>query len=311
MASYSTLSYDQVNEILSAYGRAAAKEYRPLSGGLENTSFLVLTGGQRYVLTVLEQKSLDKTRDLARLLEHLLHHNFHTSRVIKTTAGALVSTFQEKPVLLKHYVPGKITAALSDETLAAIGGQMARLHAVPPPAYLPTEYSYGQQTFGSLFARGDGEPFVRWLKAKDAFIRENLNADLPRSFIHGDVFYDNVILSEDGIILTDFEEACYYYRIFDLAMAVVGMCAPGGIILLPKVRALLVGYQAVQSLASNEKAALRAFVVYAATAAAFWRYRQYHVVFPDKSMKNHHKAMKMIADDAFGRSDSEFNALFE
>ena len=311
MASYSTLSYDQVNEILSAYGRAPAEEYRPLSGGLENTSFLVLAGGQHYVLTVLEQKSLEKAHDLARLLEHLLHHNFRSSRVIKTVAGSLVSTFQEKPVLLKHYISGEITAALSDETMGAIGGQMARLHAIPPPAYLPTEYSYGQQTFDSLLARGDGEPFVRWLKAKDAFIRENLNARLPRAFIHGDVFYDNVILSEDGIIFTDFEEACYYYRIFDLAMAVVGMCAPGGIILLPKVRVLLMGYQAVHALASKEKAALRAFVVYAATAAASWRYRQYHVVYPDKSMKNHHEAMKITADDAIGRTDSEFNALFE
>ena len=222
-----------------------------------------------------------------------------------------MSTFEDKPVLLKHYVPGNISAALSDETIGVIGEEMAQLHAVPPPPGLPTEYSYGQQTFGSLITRGGDEPFVRWLKKKQAFIREHLNADLPRAFIHGDVFFDNVILHENDVVLTDFEEACYYYRVFDLAMAVVGLCAPESVILLPKVRALLAGYEAVQPLKGSEKAVLRAFVVYAATAATFWRYRQYHVVLPDSTMAHHHEAMKQIADDAFGRSDSTFTALFD
>lgn len=305
MASYSTLSFPQINEIFATYGLSPVEKYEPLSGGLENTSFLVSASHQQYVLTVLEQKSLRKTQELASLLNHLFTHTFYTSRVIETAAGDVVSTYRGKPVLLKYYIPGEITPDLSDEAMVAIGRQMAHLHTIPAPPYLPTEYGYGQQAFGELFLRTD-EPFVGWLQEKHIFIRENLRNDLPRALIHGDVFYDNVIRSEAGVAITDFEEACYYYRIFDLAMAVVGTCAPEGTILLPKVRALLVGYEAVHRLELVEKTKLRATVVYAAVAAAFWRYRQYHVVNPDEAMKNHHRAMQRIADDAFDRTDEEF-----
>ena len=310
MASYTTLSPARIRKLFAAYGLAEVETYEPLSGGLENTSFLVITRAERYVLTLLEQKSFQGARQLANLLVYLSSHEFYTSRVVKSLAGDLIVSFHDKPVLLKYYIAGEITADLSDDTLAAIGGQMARLHRIPPPSYLPQEYGYGQQAFGALYTREIEAPFVGWLQEKHAFIRDNLRDELPRAFIHGDVFYDNVIRSQAGVAITDFEEACYYYRIFDLAMAVVGMCAPEGSIFLPKVKALIAGYEAVQTLNPTEKKRFRAFIVYAATAATFWRYRQYHVIHPDESMKNHHEAMMRIADDAFCRSDEEFQQPF-
>ena len=311
MASYTTLSPAHIKELFAVYGLREVETYEPLSGGLENTSFLVSTRAEQYVLTSLEQKSFQEARQLASLLVYLSGNGFYTSRVVKSQADDLIVSFHDKPVLLKHYIAGEITADLDDETLAAIGRQIARLNAMPPPPYLPREYSYGQQTFGTLDLSRSETAFVDWLEEKHAFIRESLLDALPRAFIHGDVFYDNVIRNESGVALTDFEEACYYYRIFDLAMAVVGMCAPEGSVSLSKVKALITGYESILTLEPAEKVRLRAFVVYAATAVAFWRYRQYHVVRPDESMKNHHEAMKTIADDAFGRSDREFNALFE
>lgn len=309
MASYSNLSANQINEIFAEYDLPAVEAVKPLSGGLENTSFLVATHSERYVLTVLERKSLREAQHLAALLDYLADYDFYTSRVCRTSSGDLISDRFEKPVLVKEYIPGIITAHLNDEAMATIGRQMAQLHQVSPPSYLPRRYSYGQQAFIEL-DHLSSEPFVAWLREKHAFIVPHLSDDLPRAFIHGDVFYDNVILSEAGVAITDFEEACFYYSIFDLAMAVVGLCAPEGNLLLPKVKALVSGYEAIQSLKLAEKECMRAFVVYAATAATFWRYRQYHVTNPDPTMQQHHLAMKRIADQAFGLTDQEFSKVF-
>ncbi|MGB3780752.1 MAG: homoserine kinase [Tunicatimonas sp.] len=308
MASYSVLSSEQISEIFAEYGLPSVENWKPLSGGLENTSVLVTTRHKQFVLTVLERKSRREAQHLAELLDYLAEHNFYTSRVCRTRAGDLLSARYEKPVLLKDYIPGIITPHLNEEALATIGRQIARLHLIPPPEYLPRAYSYGQQAFAELDHLS--EPFITWLREKHRFIRPHLSDDLPRAFIHGDVFYDNVILSEAGTAITDFEEACYYYRIFDIAMAVVGMCAPEGEIRLPKVKALVAGYEAVQALQPSEKDRLRAFVVYAATAATFWRYRQYHVTNPDPAMQHHHRAMKCIADHAFLIRDKAFSKIF-
>ena len=94
----------------------------------------------------------------------------------------------------------------------------------------------------------------------------------------------------------DFEEACYYYRIFDLGMAVVGLCCEQGEIICSKIQALINGYNHVGKLSKIEGDNLKAFIVYAATATAFWRFRQFNVLFPSEELSDSYIEMKNIAD---------------
>ena len=122
--------------------------------------------------------------------------------------------------------------------------------------------------------------------------------DLPKAFIHSDLFWSNIIIQADGpaIFIMDFEEATYYYRVFDIGMTIIGICAEGKEINLEKAQHLLRGYQSETTLSSQELEALRAFTVYAGTAMTFWRHRNFNYVKPDPAMFDHYLGLKVLVD---------------
>jgi len=93
----------------------------------------------------------------------------------------------------------------------------------------------------------------------------------------------------------DFEEAAYYYRVYDLGMILVGTCTFDKQINLEKAQHLLSTYQSKNPLSNQEKNALQAFIAYAATATAFWRYMNYNFVRPDEAQKDRYKEMQDVA----------------
>ncbi len=94
----------------------------------------------------------------------------------------------------------------------------------------------------------------------------------------------------------DFEEACYYYRVFDIGMMIVGTCSEGEIINKKKIKSLLEGYQQENKLLDIEIKSLKAFTVYAATTTAFWRHQNFNYINVDATLKNHYLEMKNLAD---------------
>ena len=124
--------------------------------------------------------------------------------------------------------------------------------------------------------------------------------------------------------LIDFEEACHYYFVFELGMAIVGTCArsegvegkkveseevEGEKIDFAKARALVGGYQKVRPLAQLEKASLQMFVRYAATATSYWRFNQYNVANPSEALAGHHWGMVKLAQHVTDIPSTEFLEL--
>ena len=68
--------------------------------------------------------------------------------------------------------------------------------------------------------------FYKWLKEIQKYIESYISTDLPKALIHSDIFYNNIIVNKDSekATIMDFEEACYYYRVFDIGMMIVGTC---------------------------------------------------------------------------------------
>ena len=93
----------------------------------------------------------------------------------------------------------------------------------------------------------------------------------------------------------DFEEATYYYRIYDIGMAIVGLCSENEKINLKKVAALLKGYVQEIDLTEKEQNALQPFTVYAAAAMSFWRHQNFNYTKPTPGMEDHYLELKNIA----------------
>ena len=128
--------------------------------------------------------------------------------------------------MIKKYIEGKIEKNFSENVLKLIGEQIAKLHIILPPSYLPNQVNYGKEKFENLKKYENNLEFQIWLNNKLEYLKPFFKINLTKSFIHSDVFYDNIIVSNDNLSVTimDFEESAFYYRIYDVGMAIIGVC---------------------------------------------------------------------------------------
>ncbi len=308
MTANSQLNSPQILSILAPYGITELTSYTLLSGGSENSNYLINSVNSKYVLTICEQKSLQKSRQLVALLNYLAAQQFHTSTLVKNLAGQDISLYNGRAVILKNFIEGSILAAIDAPLLFSLGAQLATLHSLKAPDYLPDNVSYNYTKFSQVRAYSADSDFYAWLVNTSQYIQSYISQDLPKSIIHSDIFSDNIIVSQDAksAIIMDFEEACFYYRVFDIGMMIVGTCCDNGRVSLAKAQSLIQGYQQNIILNDLERNALQAFTVYGATATAFWRHQNYQYTNPEQSMFDHYLAMKNIADQVLAIAKDEF-----
>ncbi len=312
MALYARLDRSAVEGLTRRFGIGDITAFSVMDGGHENTSYRVDTSSARYVLTLWDQKSLKRTTDLANLLVYLTDQGMRTSRVVVPPKEPIVVLHDEKPVMLKRYIDGDVTANLTGNLLVQLGEELARLHEIPAPSYVPQSFPYGRCHFPEVTNSKLGHVYIDWLSDKTKYLQEHIPQHLPMALIHGDVFYDNMIVRDDQLMaIIDFEEACHYYRSFDLGMVIVGACRDRQGISFEKAGQFIRGYQKETTIQSVEREALKTFAVYAAVATSFWRFRQYHVRRPARQFHDKHVEMQTLADIISGYPDASFAELFE
>jgi len=311
MALYIRLDRTAVEGLARRFGIGDITAFSAMDGGQENTSYCVETSSARYVLTLWDQKSLKDATNLANLLIYLFDHGIRTSRVVVPPKEPIVILHDDKPVMLKRYVEGGVTANLAGNILVQLGAEMARLHEISAPSYIPQAFPYGRGRFPEVTNSNIDHVYIDWLSEKQGYLQERIPQHLPMTLIHGDVFFDNMIVQGDQLkAIIDFEEACHYYRSFDLGMAIVGACRDRQGISFKKARKLLRGYQKETTLHSIEQESLKTFAVYAATATSFSRFRQYHLRRPEPRFHDKHVEMQTLADTISRYPDSQFTGLF-
>jgi homoserine kinase type II len=311
VALYAQLDRSAVEGLAHRFGISDITAFSVMDGGMENTSYCVETSSAKYILTLWDQKSLQQATNLANLLVYLTDRGIRTSRVIVPPSEPIVVLHDEKPVMLKRYVDGIVSADLTGNLLVQLGEEMARLHAIPAPSYLPQSFPYGRSYFPEVTNSNLGHPFIDWLSEKISYLQKRIPQHLPTALIHGDVFFDNVIVRDDQLMaIIDFEEACHYYRSFDLGMVIIGACRDRKGISFEKAGQFIRGYQKEITLQSIERDSLKAFAVYAAVATSFWRFRQYHLRRPEPRLYDKHVEMQTLADIISKYPDSRFTELF-
>ena len=311
MVLYAQLDRSAVEGLTRRFGISDITAFSLMDGGSENTSYCVESSSGRYVLTLWDQKSLKHATDLANLLAYLTGQGIRTSRVVVPPKEPIVVLHDEKPVMMKRYVDGDVTANLSGNLLVELGEEMARLHEISAPSYLPKSFPYGRRYFSEVIDSNLGHAYIDWLSEKNSYLKKRIPQHLPRSLIHCDVFFDNMIVQGDQLMaIIDFEEACHYYRSFDLGMVFVGACRDRQGISFEKAGRFIRGYQQETTLQSIERESLKTFAVYAAVATSFWRFRQYHLLRPEPHLYDKHVEMQTLADTISDYPDSRFTELF-
>ena len=225
MALYARLDRAAIESLVRQFGIDDITGFSVMDGGSENSNYCIETNSGKFVLTLCDQKSLKQATDLVGLLVHLTDYGIRTSRVVMPLEDPNVILHDQKPVMLKRHVDGDITANLSGNLLDQLGEEMARLHEISAPSYLPKSFPYGRRYFPEVMDSNLDHTYINWLSEKNSYLQKRIPQNLPMTLIHGDVFFDNLIVQGDQLMaIIDFEDACHYYRSFDLGMAIVGTC---------------------------------------------------------------------------------------
>lgn len=311
MAQYTHLTRQEIEVVSKDFAIHNILSFEVLSGGSENTNYLIKAENGKYVLSICEQKTAEKAKELAHLLEHLEKYHFETSKIVFNTKGEPIVLWKGKPVMIKQFIEGKIQKDLSPHLLKLIGRELAKLHKIDAPEYLPKQLNYGKEQFVNVEKYAANSTFDVWLKEKLDYISPYFKMDLPKALIHSDVFFDNVIISDDerSIVIMDFEEATYYYRVFDIGMMIIGICGEGKMINLDKARFLLEGYQEEIQLLDTEVKALKAFTIYAGASMTFWRHMNFNYTKPDPKLSDHYLGLKVLVDYVVEQADDCFSNL--
>ena len=297
MAKYSKLTDKEWDLLLNEYDLGLVVQISPIEGGQANSSLKVSTVKDDFTLSICDEKNGEEIQNLTAILENLEEQKFPTTRLVKTKDDRRFIFHNSKPVYIKKFLQGNTIKELTPHMIRQVGSSMAHLHSLEPLASLSSSFPYGTEAFEALLNKSINHQYLDWLAEKKSYLELAIDPDMPKGFIHGDIFWDN-LLFEDGslVAILDFEEACHFYKLFDIGMAGLGCCANNGYFNLSLIKELLGSYAEISPFTSSEKSQLNIFVEYAAVAASFWRFRQYNVKHPKPEKADSYKELSSLAD---------------
>jgi homoserine kinase type II len=280
---FTNLSDPDAARVLAAYGLGAPRSVRGIPAGSVNSNYALEHDGGRVFVRIYEEQDAAGAAAEARLLGELATRGVRTPAPLALVAGAEPALVAGKPVAVFPWRDGEMRCQASVSPLDAsrVGAELARVH-VAGEGLAVGEGRFRLEDLRDRIVRiaaADdaelaaqaavlGEKLGRWSAARDP--------GAPAGLIHGDLFRDNVLWSQDGTVaaLLDFESASRGVFAFDVMVTVLSWSFGDGLH-AGIARAIVDGYRSVRELAEGERAALLAEGCFAATRFAITRITDY------------------------------------
>jgi homoserine kinase type II len=252
-----------------------------LTGGLANVSYAITTDiGKKYVLTLVNGTYEDASR-LANLLTILQEKNtskvFSSEFIVPNAQGKLVTSFQEKPTILKHFIHGQTLERDAHQSDAYIAGSiLGNISTISMKEHVPTKPH--QFNLEEAIQNWDKIPLVLkpHVKKSISLETEDILKILPSGLIHADMFGDNIIVDESSKWwVIDWECAAEAPLILDIGFTAYSFCRKQGKLDLERLSSLIDGYQSQRELTSLELEALPTVLHYCGTFIAYRRWKKW------------------------------------
>lgn len=282
---YTEVSFHDASDIIIAAGLPNLIHLEKLSGGWTNSNYkLSLNDNTNRVLKIWDGQTFDEVNYLLSISTYLSDNGVPTPSPIPFSNGEYMVVKNNLAWTLLPFAEGTWLEP-NYSSLYSLGKIQASLHLVIPPVNLKDKYSMGDSLFDKLFSIADKgnewSDFLYMLKSESTTLKQNIG-NLPRGIIHGDLFPDNILGTNNNVnAILDFEEVCYDILAFDLVMTFVGCGWENGEPVVERWRALLEGYQSVRMLSDEEMDSLSDLHRLATLSIAAWRYWQFVINLPD------------------------------
>jgi homoserine kinase type II len=265
MAVYTEVTDEALGAFLAHYDLGAASSLKGIAEGVENSNFLLHTGGGAFFLTLYEKRV--KESDLPffiGLMEHLARKGVNCPQPVRNRRGEALGQLAGRPAAIVTFLDGLSIRRPGARHCASVGEALGRMHKAGADFALRRPNALSIGGWPALFeaARARADEVAPGLAAETANDMAALGAawpgGLPDGVIHADLFPDNVFfLGEELSGLIDFYFACNDALAYDLAVALNAWCfEPDGSFNITKGMALINGYERVRRLSGAETEAL-------------------------------------------------------
>ena len=261
MAVFTQLSSTDAHALTERFALGNLTNLRGIAAGSVNSNYRLDTSSGAYFVRVYEERDRAGAEADAALLATIAPR-VPTPAPRPDMDGVRVAVVRDKPVAVFPWIEGRsrCQASVSASDAREVGRALARMHV----ACADVDAGAGRFEIGDVRARlariardsvfaGEAAHLERRLEAWSA----RRDPSLPRGFIHGDLFRDNVLFDDAGalVALLDFESASLGVLAYDLMVTVLAWCY-GDAFDHALVRAMIGGYESVRPLEPRERAAL-------------------------------------------------------
>src|SRR5271170_2534135 len=261
MAVYTDVAAEDLGRFLAGYDIGELLAYKGIAEGVENSNFLVHSGGGNYILTLYERRVAE--RDLPfflALMGHLASRGITCPQPVKNRAGKMLGKLAGRPAAIVTFLDGLWIRRPSAAHCAALGAALAHLHLAGADFAMRRDNALSVTGWRQLYegCRERAHKVERNLETLVAAELEVLERDwprgLPQGVIHADLFPDNVFFLADKLSgLIDFYFACTDTLVYDVAICLNAWCFESDHSYnVTKGRALLASYAKARPLSHEE-----------------------------------------------------------
>jgi homoserine kinase type II len=267
MAVYTRVDDDALAAFLADYEIGAARSFKGIAEGVENSNYYLETDQGRYILTLFEKRvAQDDLPYFIALKHHLAEKGFPCPRPVPARDGDALRRLQGRSAVIVTFLDGLSPMRPSLVQCREMGTGLAEMHAALGDFGQSRVNTLGPDSWARLWSGRAGQA-----EALEPGLASEIEADLaaiqagragleglPRGTIHADLFPDNAFfLGERFSGVIDFYFACTDRLVYDLAI-----CLNAWAFETPseynfsRGAALIAGYERVRRLSEAERAAL-------------------------------------------------------
>ncbi|MEM6648987.1 MAG: homoserine kinase [Pseudomonadota bacterium] len=267
MAVYTRVDETSLTKFLSLYGKPPATVFKGIAEGVENSNYLLESGGERFILTLYEKRvAAEDLPYFLSLMDHVMEKGIPAAGPVRDLQGETLQTLCGRPAALIHFLEGMSPDTPTLPQTVAAGAALAQFHLATEDFSMKRPNALGPQGWPPLIEQS-GER----LNDIEAGLYQELTEvaqecldqwpeDLPKGTIHADLFPDNIFFNGEEVCgLIDFYFACTDFFAYDLAIC-MNSWTPEGSLTADNAHSFLRGYEQVRALGEDEMIALPLFL---------------------------------------------------
>ena len=265
MAIFTKLKKKDIKNIFFNYDLSPLEEYFPIRQGIQNTNYYTITKKSKFILTIFEDKNINKNLQYyLKLMNHLYTKGFNCPYPLKNNSGKYFTSFDNKNVAIFSFLQGSSLKSIFSKHLYEVGKTLAKMHymSLDYKSNKKNDYSYGYIKSNIDILRKDTK--IKYPNLYSSILNDILEfkelktLNFSKGIIHADLFPDNVLFKDDKINgVLDFYYSCKDYLVMDLAIIIISWCLiynDKRKILLDenKIKNLLTGYNKIKKIKKIE-----------------------------------------------------------